>query len=178
MRSRKRARVVTTKFHKLTRELDAAKERGDRDAIRSLEREIDDMGGREEYQRASQLSTSFHSTSKWVLGYLAGKQHWIRGIPVDDHDAAGTSSTTTTRKNETKKKKQRTVPTTRKRPVRLMEVGAINTELLDAAAQNEKLVVRAIDLHSMHEGIETADFLSVPLSSPKLDVIVCSMVIN
>jgi len=63
-------------------------------------------------------------------------------------------------------------------------VGAINTELLDAARSVDKpckLSVRAIDLHSMHEGIEEADFLklaAVPNPDDRYDVIVCSMVLN
>ncbi len=61
MKSRKRARQVTSLFHKLTRQIDDLKQNGDDNAetlneIRLLEQQIDEMGGREEYQRASQLS--------------------------------------------------------------------------------------------------------------------------
>ena len=62
----------------------------------------------EEYQRASQLSTSHHSTSKWVLGVLA-RLGWLYGIPLgEDSDA-----------NNRKHKLPR-------RNMRLLEVGAIN----------------------------------------------------
>jgi 25S rRNA (adenine2142-N1)-methyltransferase len=70
-----------------------------------------------------------------------------------------------------------------------LEVGAINTELLDAAAETTAggeakyhLDVRAIDLSAMEERIEEADFLLLPFSSSdvleRYDSIVCSMVIN
>ncbi len=70
-----------------------------------------------------------------------------------------------------------------------MEVGAINTELLDAVVETtssgetkHRLEVRAIDLHSMEARIEEADFLKLPFCSEdvkeRYDVIVCSMVIN
>jgi 25S rRNA (adenine2142-N1)-methyltransferase len=62
----------------------------------------------------------------------------------------------------------------------LLEVGAINTELLNAAS--DRLCVRAIDLHSMHEGIEEVDFLTLPPRHKdpiqRYDAVVCSMVIN
>lgn len=166
MKSRKKARVVTTLFHKYTRELDLAKERGDETQVQHYEQQIQEMGGRQEYQRASQLSTSFHSTSKWVLGHMA-RSGWLYGIPTGD-------------------KKDR-------RKSRVLEIGAINTEMLDAAKETKtkkqpngtvqdlqkyRIDVRAIDLNSMHPGIETADFLTFPIADPKYDVLVCSMVIN
>ena len=53
-------------------------------------------------------------------------------------------------------------PKQRHRPVRLLEIGAINTELLQA---NGSLNVTAIDLRSSHPDIQEADFLSVPIKS-------------
>ena len=178
MKSRKRARQTTTMFHKLITERDLARKNGDTTKVRECEKEIEEMGGRAEYQRASQVSTSFHSTSKWVLGHLASKG-WLYGIKSTG--------------------KQR-------RTTRILEVGAINTELLDAAGmvssrerkENENethpspssgqhpkknIHVRAIDIHSMEERIEEADFLKLPIDSPsdpskRYDVIVCSMVLN
>lgn len=144
--------------------------------VPQIDQQLKEMGGREEYQRASQLSTSFYSTSKWVLGSLA-RNGWLYGIPLA---AAGDE--------EEKKQKKR------RRTTRLLEVGAINTELLDAAAQTVKdgstsemkqkynLHVRAIDIHSMEERIEEHDFLTLPYTSSNIseryDVIVCSMVLN
>ena len=66
---------------------------------------------------------------------------------------------------------------------RVLEVGAINTQLLDCAA----LHVRAIDLHSSEPRIEQCDFLSLPHggeiepssgASVPYDAVVCSMVLN
>ena len=205
MTSRKRARHVTTMFHKLTRERDLALKVGDTSKVKSCEKSLEEMGGRTEYQRASQLSTSFHSTSKWVLGHLANNG-WLYGmktkadVEMPENDTASSGKMTT---KETWKKKRKP-----RRTTRILEVGAINTELLDAAgivaskshesrkdgvesqlpspsSQRAKnnIHVRAIDIHSMEERIEEADFLKLPLESPddstkRFDVIVCSMVLN
>eukprot|EP00978_Attheya_sp_CCMP212_P023516 scaffold72280_cov54-Attheya_sp.AAC.5 len=205
MRSRKRARVVTTLFHSRTHKLEEAQKKGDKDRVAQLTKEIIDMGGREEYQRASRLSTSHHSTSKWVMGILS-KRGWLpAGIPLSK-----TSETEGTKKE----KRER-------RNVHLLEVGAINTELVDAARRTKRVIlkntaptkgtesnshdvekrdksepshevyeerpvyhldVRAIDLRSCHELIEETDFLTMPLidcvPERRYDVIVCSMVLN
>ena len=198
MKSRKVARVTTTLFHQYTRERDAAQKRGDAAAVAAAERKIEEIGGREAYQKASQLNTSHHSTSKWVIGVLGG-QGWLQGIAGADETivmedkkkssgVAESAASLSSRKNK--------VP---KRNVRLLEVGAINRELLDASTKtrqrkiddktNEtaeervyRLDVRAIDLRSSMIGIEEADFLQLPLvdADPyqRYDAIVCSMVIN
>lgn len=168
MKSRKRARRVTSLFHKLTKELTEAESAKEYEKVELLKKKIEDMGGREEYQRASQLSTKFHSTSKWVLKILREKG-WQKGIGEE------------------------------KVPVELLEVGAINTELIDAAKRTNRILskeidgvrhyhniplynirVRAIDLNSMHSDIEEQDFLTMPVghTSGTYDVIVCSMVLN
>ena len=120
--------------------------------IARLTKEIEEAGGREAYQQASQVSTAVHSTSKWVVAHLVGNG-WINGVLLD-----GIS----------------------RRSTRLLEVGAINTQLLEAAQRsNGKLVVTAIDLKSSHAGIEEADFLHYPMPDEgAYDVIVCSMVLN
>ena len=185
MKSRRVARVKTTLFHKFTRERDLAQKQGNAAAVAAAEQKIEDMGGREAYQKASQLNTSHHSTSRWALGVL-GEKGWLQGIAdetqPDEKDAEG---------------KKRKVP---RRNVRLLEVGAINRELLDAGARTRKrkigegeasstveervyrLDVCAIDLRSSQPGIEEADFLTMPLvdADPcqRHDAIVCSMVIN
>jgi len=178
LKSRKKARQVTTQFHKLSRRRDAALQQGDQAQVATLDKAIEEMGGREKYQRASQVSTSFHSTSKWVIGYLV-RNGWICGIPEDIGESWS------------QKKRKR-------RPTRLLEIGAINTELLDAANFDEatlngsvneimkpkhlnNLQVRAIDLHAMDERIEEIDFLEMKIAREKenrYDVIVCSMVLN
>ena len=178
--SRKRARQVTTAFHKLTRQREAAAD--DPDTVQCIDAELQALGGRKEYQKASQVSTSFHSTSKWVLGHLS-RNGWLYGVPITIKEGGEASAKT--------KKKER-------RPTRLLEVGAINTELLDAAfppqprrtpdgadessSGKPKLHVRAIDLHCMDRRIEKADFLTIPVNHvdvhQRYDVIVCSMVLN
>ena len=195
--SRKRARQVTTAFHKLTRQREVAIQSADAETVRQIDLQLQALGGRREYQKASQVSTSFHSTSKWVLGHLS-RNGWLYGIPI-----VSTSSTSTTRHDKTtttklvdtsvKAKKQE------RRPTRLLEVGAINTELLDAAdppktsqmpddlssssssspnknsktnkggTGTPKLQVRAIDLHCMDRRIEKADFLKIPVNHADID---------
>jgi len=199
-RSRKQARATTTKFHKYTRERDAALRRGE--STEPWDERLRQMGGRREYQRASQISTSFHSTSKWVLGCLA-RNGWLHGIRTTCTPQEPTSVKTVGDKDDNSKKQSK--ERGQRRPCRLLEVGAINTELLDAAhaeatAPNNagkdqtttsesvsattmkktkyKLSVRAIDLHSMHEGIEEVDFLQMAVPAERYDVIVCSMVLN
>ena len=204
MKSRKKARQTTTLFHKYTRERDLAVQRGaDSSELAEYDRKINEIGGREAYQRASQLSTSFHSTSRWVLGVLQ-RNGWLYGTKILDEEKSDNQSDTTadklTENIVLKRKRQR-------RTTRLLEVGAINTELLDAADRkvensyddddkdkhdvNEesatekkkyRLDVRAIDLNSMYPGrIEEADFLKLPMPNTpeqRYDVIVCSMVLN
>ena len=199
MASRKKARKVTTLFHTLTRQLDQAKIEKDDKTVSSLQKQIKEMGGREEYQRASQLSTKFHSTSKWVLGEL-GQIGWLHG---------GLMNSTTYTKSITKGGKCDNNKTPCVRPVNVLEVGAINSELVDAPKKTRRLVmmkkgedlsnncssderndnqkdliyklhVRAIDLQSSNPQIEEQDFLSLPPPSLEgnFDVIVCSMVLN
>lgn len=137
--SRKRARQVTTRFHQLLQSEDASSS--------SVSEQIQQL--RPLYQKASQVNTSFFSTSKWVLKHLH-KEGWLFGI--------GNQET------------------------RVLEVGAINTQLLDAGVcrmesqRPHRLQVRAIDLESTDPRIEVADFLQIPIK--KYHVIVCSMVIN
>ena len=205
MKSRKKARQVTSLFHKLTRQLDQAKARNDDTQVQSLEKQIETMGGREEYQRASQLSTKFHSTSKWVLGEL-GKRKWLHGIELEEEMSEEMKQRMDNGKGSKKRKGL-------KRAVDILEVGAINTELIDAGSKTKQvwlsavgnpcdggnvtteklpeyktiplynLTVRAIDLKSSHAQIEEQDFLTLPVEIDSdgcgpYDVIVCSMVLN
>jgi 25S rRNA (adenine(2142)-N(1))-methyltransferase, Bmt2 len=216
--SRKQARKITTQFHRLVQQtttqqlqqmmqqqqdsstvgLSAADGTA---ATTALSRSMDELEAlRIDYQRASQVSTSYFSTSKWVLGCLI-QNGWFYGIRVagnnsvqknaageEDHDILLNQQEEGERKKQCRKKKER-------RPTRILEIGAINTELLDAAAAavdddnnntsssrggGPRLSVRAIDIHSMHEGrIEEADFLTMPLlPDDPFDVVVCSMVLN
>lgn len=217
LRSRKRARQVTTLFHKYTTERDAAvhkaKKAGccvDEDdkvgfnnnndinsklsphqiqllaEVKKWDDKLADIGGREEYQRASQMNTALFSTSKWVLGIL-GKWGWLDGLPLSS--SVTTNDSIISQKNGKKEK----VP--QRRNVRLLEVGAINTQLLDAAERtrvrtttnNHKpnndaqemskieeeackttervyhLDVKAIDIRSTDSRIQQLDFFDLPL---------------
>jgi 25S rRNA (adenine2142-N1)-methyltransferase len=181
MKSRKRARKVTTLFHKYTRQRDLALESGDTKTAQDCETKLEQMGGRIEYQKASQLSTMHHSTSKkWVLGHLASNG-WLYGIK----DKISTNISITRTAKERRKAPRRTT--------RILEVGAINTDLLDAAQADEdrssaelknkhNIHVRSIDLHAMDPRIEEADFLELPYTHSDIheryDVVVCSMVLN
>jgi 2-polyprenyl-3-methyl-5-hydroxy-6-metoxy-1,4-benzoquinol methylase len=209
--SRKQARKITTQFHRLVQQTTTQQQQMQQDsstvgssaadgtAATTLSRSMDELEAlRVDYQRASQVSTSYFSTSKWVLGCLI--QHgWFYGIRV----AGNNNNEESVQKNAAaeedddallnqQKERERKKPPRRKterRPTRILEIGAINTELLDAAAADDNntssrggptLSVRAIDIHSMHEGrIEEADFLTMPLlPDDPFDVVVCSMVLN
>lgn len=199
LKSRKKARKVTSLFHKLTQQMDRARAKNDEEGILRISGEIYEMGGREEYQRASQLSTKFHSTSRWVLKVL-GSKGWTKGLTIDEvsseemQESAG---------NQVKGQKCRAV--------QILEVGAINTELVDAAKRTKRskkkmensskgsheddaapsqqyqniplynINVRAIDLRSTFADIEEKDFLQMPVENEEIgtyDAIVCSMVLN
>ena len=164
------------------------------DDVKKWDEKIAQMGGREEYQRASQMNTSLFSTSKWVLGIL-GKWGWLDGLPDKETSCDGNSIEGD---DANTRKKGKKIP---KRNVNLLEVGAINTQLLDAAARTRhqsdgctaervyRLDVRAIDIRSTDPRIEAMDFFDLPLPDQTnatdaggthrpYDVLVNSMVIN
>ncbi|KUF99034.1 Acid phosphatase [Phytophthora nicotianae] len=145
MKSRRKARQVTTNFHRLTHELDRLKQHKSLDEsqkqrIAEINRQLEELGGRQAYQDASILSTSFHRTSKWVFQLLTRFE--LR-------------------------------PKAKQPPLRVLEVGAINTQLLSCPW----LDVRAIDLNSRHERIEQRDFFSLKPEG-EFQVVVSSMVLN
>jgi 25S rRNA (adenine2142-N1)-methyltransferase len=145
MKSRRKARQVTTTFHRLTHELDRLKQQRPLSAeqqqrIGDIKAQLEALGGREAYQDASILSTSFHRTSKWVFQLLTRFE--LR-------------------------------PKAKQQPLKLLEVGAINTQLLSCPW----LDVKAIDLNSRHEKIEQRDFFSLKPAA-EFQVLVSSMVLN
>ena len=151
LRSRKKARQATTLFHKYTQQLDKARASGGNDEdVKKWEEKISEMGGREEYQRASQMNTSLFSTSKWAMGIL-GRWGWLDGLPIssDGSNDSGYLDCNNLEKcdktndnkaqeqndqnnNSPKPSKKKKIP---RRDLRLLEIGAINTQLLDAAAR-------------------------------------------
>ena len=66
IKSQKKEKVVSTIFHKYSQQCNEAVGRSDTKAATELGRKIKSIDGRKEYQRASQLNTSFHSTSRCV----------------------------------------------------------------------------------------------------------------
>jgi 25S rRNA (adenine2142-N1)-methyltransferase len=218
LRSRKRARQVTTLFHKYTQERDAALARGtSNDEVKKWNDKLAKIGGREEYQRASQLNTSLFSTSKWVLGIL-GRWGWLDGLPAtsdkhivcddddDDDDCNKDEEEDFNNMHRRKKENEKKIEKARRRrDVRLLEVGAINTQLIEAAARTRvrtnhhgdnnnnslqsdpiiervhRLDVTAIDIRSTDTRIQQINFFNLPPPSKpesRYDVIVNSMVIN
>lgn len=146
MKSRRKARHVTTNFHRLTHELDRLKQQEPEDAdrlnqrIKDINKQLEKLGGRQAYQDASILNTSFHRTSKWVFQLLTRFE--MR-------------------------------PKAKEQPLRVLEVGAINTQLLSCPWLN----VRAIDLKSRHARIEQCDFFSLKPAG-EFQIVVSSMVLN
>lgn len=65
--SLRRARATTTRFHNLTCKLEQAKEPVE---IARLQMELGQLGGRDEYQQASKLTTSRHRTARYVFATL------------------------------------------------------------------------------------------------------------
>ncbi|KAF1318182.1 Rrna methyltransferase, partial [Globisporangium splendens] len=141
MKSRRKARQVTTDFHRLTHEVDKVKKdkalsgAEKQTKLAELNEQIDAIGGRTAYQDAS-----FHKTSKWVFQLLT--KFGLR-------------------------------PKSKEPPLRVLEVGAINTQLLTCPWLN----VRAIDLNSRHERIEQRDFFDLKAEG-EFQVLVSSMVLN
>ena len=116
-KSLKRARRVTSEFHRINNKLGFAETsengakiegtKGGGEAV--LRRELLKLGGRTAYQEASELTTTRHRTSKWVFAIIT--QLGLR-------------------------------PTTNRHPLSLLEIGAVNTQLLSIPW----LEVRAIDI--------------------------------
>eukprot|EP00899_Mesostigma_viride_P010020 jgi/Mesvir1/19019/Mv12787-RA.1 len=79
MKSRKKARKITSEFHRLEQAIvEAARSKTDGDVaaaaeIKRLQAEMDKLGGRRAYQEASMVSTKHFSTSKWAIGELQSR---------------------------------------------------------------------------------------------------------
>jgi 25S rRNA (adenine2142-N1)-methyltransferase len=151
----------------------------DAERIQALQNSLQEMGGRDAYQQASQVSTSFHSTSKWILGYLA-RIGWLYGVPENKDDEPDGGEMGLNRRRRRRRQRQK---------LKVLEVGAINTQLIDAAKETRvdaktqssvlkyNLAVKAIDLKSQHKDIVQQDFLEMEIEG-NYHVVVCSMVIN
>ena len=146
MKSRRKARQITSAFHTLTHALTALQSDVDLslddkvEKIEKMQGQITAMGGREAYQDASILSTELHKTSKYVFQLLTKYDLRPRRGQV---------------------------------PLEVLEVGAINAQLL----QCSWLKVMAIDLMARHENIVQMDFFTLT-PTQHYNVVVSSMVLN
>ena len=158
LKSLKRARQITSAFHVATRELDEALVKGDAAAAARARAAVEAAGGRETYQAASAAATGRHRTAaKFVWSHL-------------------------TRLGYREKKHEKKGDKRREKP-RLLEIGAINTQLLSTPW----LSVRSVDLRApaslagaASRRIETIDFFDVSRLPQRgeYDAVVCSMVLN
>ncbi|CAM9451486.1 unnamed protein product [Chrysoparadoxa australica] len=104
VRSLRKARKITTAFHKLTHEREGVEndaslsEAQKCKQLARLDADLQQLGGRQVYQQASVISVKFHDTSKWVTQQLT--QLGLR-------------------------------PGKGQAPLRVLEVGAINDRLLN-----------------------------------------------
>jgi 25S rRNA (adenine2142-N1)-methyltransferase len=170
MKSRRKARFVTSQYHNIRNEMAAV----DKDKMITadekqekqvhLNERLEAIGGVNKYQQASIISTSHFRTSRWVISTLeqlgcrkklyAGAE--VISLTEDDDDSKSSS-------------KKRSSASARK--LNVLEVGAINVQL----QQCDWLAVRAIDVNSQHPLIEECDFFDIT-PSESFDAVVCSMV--
>lgn len=147
MKSRRVARDVTTKFHRITHEIDRIKsdnlmgEDTKAQRLDTLTSDLKALGGRIAYQDASIVNTSMFRTSRYVTQVLT---------------------------------RQGVRPKSGEKLPRLLEVGAINTQLLFTPWLNTD----ALDLNSRHPKIQQIDFFKFPCTPGLYDIVVSSMVIN
>jgi len=71
LKSRRVARVVTSKYHAIRNEMQSCGDNKERMA--ELEKELEAIGGTDKYQQASIVSTSHFKTSRWVVKMI--EQH-------------------------------------------------------------------------------------------------------
>jgi 25S rRNA (adenine2142-N1)-methyltransferase len=141
-------------------------------------------------RHARKLTTAYHdithrlAAAKSDAELAACKAELAQMGGVEAYQAA---SALNTRLNSTSRWVQRSLrrsaPVGSSSPIRVLEIGAVNTQLLEA----EGFAVRAIDLHASDPRIEQCDFLSLPhggeldaatgVTRP-YDAVVCSMVLN
>eukprot|EP01138_Halocafeteria_seosinensis_P006669 gb/GECG01006817.1/.p1 GENE.gb/GECG01006817.1/~~gb/GECG01006817.1/.p1 ORF type:complete len:369 (+),score=44.88 gb/GECG01006817.1/:1-1107(+) len=137
IKSRRLARKLTTEFHRIhqeltqLQELEEAEGSGGTSKVRyrqkrmeELQKQLDEMGGREMYQEASAISTEHFKSSRFVFQQLT---------------------------------KQGLRPQKKQPKLRVLEIGAVNTQLVSCPWMN----VRAIDLRSRDPKIEETDFFNI-----------------
>lgn len=172
MKSRRKARFVTSQYHNIRNEMAAID--NDRllpvsdkdDQKRVLNQKLEAIGGVNKYQQASIISTSHFKTSKWVVGML--EQLGCRKSLTAECDVEKLSAAACDSENAVLSLPKNKVPASK---LNVLEVGAINVQL----QQCQWLNVRAIDVNSQHPSIEECDFFDITPTSG-YDAVVCSMV--
>lgn len=170
MKSRRKARFVTSQYHNIRNEISAIDNNSliqpdDKDEKKKvLNEKLEAIGGVDKYQQASIISTSHFKTSRWVVSILE-QLGCRKTLPIP---AAVKSPAPAIESKET-------VPTSRSlvsnSKLNVLEVGAINVQL----QQCRWLNVRSIDVNSQHPSIEECDFFDIEPTAA-FDAVVCSMV--
>jgi len=152
--SSRATRTLIQTHHRLHKARAAALARGDESTVKKLEQAIEEQGGLESYQIASitgQSASRGGDSSKLLVSWL---------------EAA-------------KSQPQELRNTTPERKLKLLEVGALS--MTNACSTCGSFDVKRIDLHSQAPGIETQDFMELPLPESddrRFDVISLSLVLN
>ena len=170
MKSRRKARFVTSQYHNIRNEMAAV----DKDKMITadekqekqvhLNERLEAIGGVNKYQQASIISTSHFRTSRWVISTL--EQLGCRKKLSTGAEVTSVSEDGDDIKSSSKKRSSVSA-----RKLNVLEVGAINVQL----QQCDWLAVRAIDVNSQHPLIEECDFFDIT-PSESFDAVVCSMV--
>ena len=163
----KEARAVTSKFHKLLREQEDIKKRiglryGGGDSSDSSF-----SSGYSDNETHDPLRKRLLEIKKEIKKLGGRKRYQSASIFVTKSNR-GTSKWVFSEVTRLGRR-----PKSGDAPVRVLEVGAINTQLINCSW----LAVRAIDIATRHEKIERVDFFDIT-ESVKYDVVVSGMVIN
>ena len=177
MKSRRKARFVTSQYHSIRNEITAIEKDDDILAIdkerkkKVLDEKLIAIGGVDKYQQASIISTSHFKTSRWVvttleaLGLNPSSQN-ISSRPIVEFEKSSSGGTTVVGSTT-----ETSYTPPRSCKLKVLEVGAINVQL----QQCRWLDVRAIDVNSQHPSIEECDFFDITPTA-EFDAVVCSMV--
>ncbi|KAH6671611.1 putative methyltransferase-domain-containing protein [Plectosphaerella plurivora] len=149
--SRKETRTLINAHHTLHKRRQQAISAGDASLVVKIDKEISDLGGLEEYQRASlqgQRNDRGGDSSKILLDWMKPAHGDFHSIPSD-------------------------------RLPRMLEVGALSTS--NACSKSRMFSMTHIDLNSQQPGILQQDFMDRPLPASQdeqFDVISLSLVVN
>lgn len=172
VRSQKHGRVVTSQYHKLTARRDAARSEGRTEDAEAAEAVTCPQNGLQSF--VSCCPPALTEVARLFQAKLAE----MGGVDAYQEASAVSTALHSTSKWVVKTMRARglTKPPSSNQPKpRVLEVGAINTQLLDCRS----LEVRALDLNSRCPRIEQTDFLDCQCTAAEqYDAVVCSMVLN